>query len=46
MSTDEPICVECGNDLATQGWEVCWDCLEQLNPTSPAELAYYIRELA
>lgn len=24
------ICVECGNDLATQGYKYCSDCLEEI----------------
>ena len=26
---DERVCVECGNDLATQGYRKCSDCLEE-----------------
>jgi len=26
----EPICEECGNDLATEGYPYCSDCLEDL----------------
>jgi hypothetical protein len=26
----ETICVECGNDLACEGYELCSDCLEEL----------------
>lgn len=31
----EAICVECGNDLATEGYRVCWDCLELLGDEAP-----------
>jgi hypothetical protein len=25
---DLPVCVECGNDLACEGYNLCSDCLE------------------
>jgi hypothetical protein len=30
------ICVECGNDDAAEGFEVCTDCLEQLGHAGDA----------
>lgn len=30
---DERICEECGNDLATEGFIYCTECLEHLFPT-------------
>lgn len=29
---DERICANCGDDLATQGYRFCSDCLEELAP--------------
>lgn len=29
------ICVECGNDEATEGYLVCSDCLEELGDGAP-----------
>lgn len=30
-----PICCECGNDLACEGYLVCSDCLERLGDEAP-----------
>ena len=29
----EPICDECGNDVAVPGYELCGDCLEAADST-------------
>lgn len=34
-ASDEPICTECGNDLATEGHALCSECLES-TPDSPS----------
>jgi predicted amidophosphoribosyltransferase len=28
--TEPNVCVECGNDAPTEGYDVCSDCLEEL----------------
>lgn len=28
---DDRVCVECGNDLATYGYALCSDCLQELS---------------
>jgi predicted amidophosphoribosyltransferase len=33
--SEELICVECGDDLATEGYLVCSDCLEELGDQAP-----------
>jgi hypothetical protein len=34
---EERICANCGDDLATQGYQFCSDCLEKLAPTRKKE---------
>lgn len=31
---DERICVECGDDLATEGYSMCSECLEKFGATT------------
>lgn len=38
MDDEGPICEECGNDLATEGYRYCTDCLEALTESGELDM--------